>query len=263
MEKSLNKILSDKKSGSTELYLKLLKWCKANSRNINKLHQMVLPVSEKLKSFSAIQNFIKELQNILRKNDSEFLKNFLDEKINSIINNSNIIFENALPYLKNHKRIVTISNSKTIFEILIKLNEHHKINVVVSESRPQLEGRILAKKLIMNKIKVEIVTEAQLTKAVEESDAVIVGADMILSNGDVINKTGSRGLAVLAKYFNKPFYVLTSEEKRSKKNSFTQDGKDENEIWSFNHSLLKKKNNYFEVIEKKLITKVITEKTKS
>ena len=38
-------------------------------------------------------------------------------------------------------------------------------------------------------------------------DAVIVGADRITTKGDVANKIGTYGVAVLAKFHNIPFYV--------------------------------------------------------
>jgi methylthioribose-1-phosphate isomerase len=38
-------------------------------------------------------------------------------------------------------------------------------------------------------------------------DAVIVGADRIARNGDVVNKIGTYGLAVLAAHHGIPFYV--------------------------------------------------------
>jgi methylthioribose-1-phosphate isomerase len=38
-------------------------------------------------------------------------------------------------------------------------------------------------------------------------DCVIVGADRIVANGDVANKIGTYGLAVLAQAHNIPFYV--------------------------------------------------------
>ena len=38
-------------------------------------------------------------------------------------------------------------------------------------------------------------------------DAVIVGADRVAANGDVANKVGTFGLAVLARRFGVPFYV--------------------------------------------------------
>ena len=39
-------------------------------------------------------------------------------------------------------------------------------------------------------------------------DAVLVGTDRIAANGDIANKIGTSGVAVLAKYYNIPFYVL-------------------------------------------------------
>ena len=39
-------------------------------------------------------------------------------------------------------------------------------------------------------------------------DAVIVGADRIAANGDVANKIGTSGVAILAKHYGIPFYVL-------------------------------------------------------
>ncbi|RLG43615.1 MAG: S-methyl-5-thioribose-1-phosphate isomerase, partial [Thermoproteota archaeon] len=38
-------------------------------------------------------------------------------------------------------------------------------------------------------------------------DLVIIGADRITKNGDVVNKIGSYEIAVLAKHHNIPFYV--------------------------------------------------------
>jgi methylthioribose-1-phosphate isomerase len=38
-------------------------------------------------------------------------------------------------------------------------------------------------------------------------DAVFVGCDRVARNGDVANKIGTSGLAILAKYYRIPFYV--------------------------------------------------------
>jgi methylthioribose-1-phosphate isomerase len=39
-------------------------------------------------------------------------------------------------------------------------------------------------------------------------DMVMVGADRITKNGDTANKIGTYSIAILANYFNIPFYVL-------------------------------------------------------
>jgi methylthioribose-1-phosphate isomerase len=43
--------------------------------------------------------------------------------------------------------------------------------------------------------------------AAGEVDCVVVGADRIAANGDVANKVGTYGLAVLARHHAVPFYV--------------------------------------------------------
>jgi translation initiation factor 2B subunit (eIF-2B alpha/beta/delta family) len=118
----------------------------------------------------------------------------------------------------------------------------------------------MAKELLKNKIKVEIIPEALLPNAVEKADVAISGADIILSNGNIVNKTGSRSLAILCKYFKKPFYVLATSDKFSKKKKYVPEKRDSGEIWKYGHKYLTKTNFYFEVVEKKLITKVITDK---
>ncbi|OGU72537.1 MAG: hypothetical protein A2V93_10505 [Ignavibacteria bacterium RBG_16_34_14] len=253
----LDKILSDNKSGSTEILLKLIKWSKNNIGSKESLFQMIDAANKKLKTFVVIQSFTKDFKRIIKGNNKSKILDFLNEKVKRIENRYSILFWNTLPYLKNCKKIVTLSNSKTVAEILKKLNKQRKIYVTIGESRPQFEGRIMTKALLKQKIKVEIVVDALLQNVVEKSDAVIIGADIVLSNGDVVNKIGSRGLAIACKYFQKPFYVLATSDKFSNKKKYYPEKKNENEIWNYNSKILSKTNNYFEVVEKKLITRVI------
>jgi methylthioribose-1-phosphate isomerase len=43
--------------------------------------------------------------------------------------------------------------------------------------------------------------------AQNQVDAIFVGSDRVAQNGDIANKIGTLGLAVLAQYFGIPFYV--------------------------------------------------------
>ena len=256
----LDKILSDNKSGSTKVLLKLIKWSKDYAGDKKTLLGMIDITNSRLKAFSTVQSFTKEFRKIIDKNNKTQILDFINKQYEEIDNRYSNLFKNSLPYLKNCKRIVTLSNSKTVIEILKRLNEKKKIFVTVAESRPQLEGRIMAKELLKNKIKVEIIPEALLPNAVEKTDVAISGADIILSNGNIVNKTGSRSLAILCKYFKKPFYVLATSDKFSKKKKYVPEKRDSGEIWKYSHKYLTKTNFYFEVVEKKLITKVITDK---
>jgi len=255
----LNKILSDNKSGSTQILLRLIKWSKDYRKDKQTLLEMIDAVNKRLKSFSTVQSFIKEFKKIIKENDKSKILDFLNEQNERIENRYSILFKNSLPYLKNYKKIITLSNSKTVIEILKRLNEQRKIFVTVGESRPQLEGRLMIKELLKDKIKVEIVPDAYLSNVVEKSDAAIIGADIVLSSGDVVNKIGSRSLAIACKYFQKPFYILATTDKFSNEKKYSPEKRNENEIWNYNHKLLTKINYYFEVIEKKLITKVISD----
>jgi translation initiation factor 2B subunit (eIF-2B alpha/beta/delta family) len=131
--------------------------------------------------------------------------------------------------------------------------------VIIAESRPQLEGRVLAKQLAKEKIKIEFITEAMLPHYVELCNSVVLGADKILGNGDIVNKTGSRLIAILSKEFKKPLYIVADKSKRTNNTTFRIETKQSKEVWLAKDPLIKVNNYYFERIEKKYITKVITD----
>jgi methylthioribose-1-phosphate isomerase len=83
-------------------------------------------------------------------------------------------------------------------------------SVWVDETRPVLQGsRLTAWELQQLGIPCTLVADAMAAAlmASGEVDAVIVGADRIAANGDVANKIGTYGLAVLARHHELPFYV--------------------------------------------------------
>jgi methylthioribose-1-phosphate isomerase len=84
------------------------------------------------------------------------------------------------------------------------------VSVLAAETRPFLQGsRLTAWELAREGIPVTILTDgmAGWLMATGEVACVVVGADRIAANGDVANKIGTYGLAVLAAHHNLPFYV--------------------------------------------------------
>lgn len=82
--------------------------------------------------------------------------------------------------------------------------------VYVDETRPRCQGaRLTAWELGQEGISHEIIVDntAGMLMRNGEIDMVIVGADRIAANGDVANKIGTYGRAVLAKENKIPFYV--------------------------------------------------------
>ena len=89
-----------------------------------------------------------------------------------------------------------------------------KFHVWVDETRPYLQGaRLTAWELIKDDIDCTLITDNMAAYFMQQKkvDAIIVGADRIARNGDVANKIGTYGLAVLARYHKIPFYVAAPE----------------------------------------------------
>jgi methylthioribose-1-phosphate isomerase len=84
------------------------------------------------------------------------------------------------------------------------------IEVFADETRPFLQGaRLTAWELREDGIPVTLIADSAAAFLMSRSriDAVIVGADRVAANGDVANKIGTYGLAVLARRHAIPFYV--------------------------------------------------------
>lgn len=85
-----------------------------------------------------------------------------------------------------------------------------KLSVFADETRPLLQGsRITAFELQQANIPVTVICDnmAATVMSQKKVQAVIVGTDRVAANGDVANKIGTMGVAILAKHFGIPFYV--------------------------------------------------------
>ena len=86
-----------------------------------------------------------------------------------------------------------------------------KVAVFADETRPLLQGaRLTAWELMQSDIDVTLITDNMAARVMFEGkiDAVFVGSDRIARNGDVCNKIGTYGVAVLARQHGIPFYAL-------------------------------------------------------
>ncbi|MHB0999484.1 MAG: S-methyl-5-thioribose-1-phosphate isomerase [Armatimonadota bacterium] len=84
------------------------------------------------------------------------------------------------------------------------------VKVIADETRPRLQGmRLTAWELVMYCIPVTVITDNMAAWVMAQGmvNCVVVGADRIAANGDVANKVGTYGVAVLANAHNIPFYV--------------------------------------------------------
>ena len=82
--------------------------------------------------------------------------------------------------------------------------------IYADETRPFLQGaRLTAWELQREGIPTRVVTDGMAGHLMQVGriDAVIVGTDRVAANGDIANKIGTYGLAVLARFHELPFYV--------------------------------------------------------
>ena len=84
-------------------------------------------------------------------------------------------------------------------------------SVFADETRPLLQGaRLTAFELQKAGVDVTLICDNMASSVMKQGwvQAVLVGCDRVAANGDTANKIGTSGVAVLAKYYGIPFYVL-------------------------------------------------------
>ncbi len=85
-----------------------------------------------------------------------------------------------------------------------------QVAVYADETRPLLQGsRLTAWELQQSGIDVTVICDNMAASVLRDKpiSSVIVGSDRIAANGDVANKIGTYGLAILAREHEVPFYV--------------------------------------------------------
>lgn len=145
--------------------------------------------------------------------------------------------------------------------------------VFCDETRPLLQGaRLSAYELLADGVDTTVICDNMASQVMKNGwvDAVLVGADRIAANGDACNKIGTSGVAILARHYGVPFYVLAPlstidrslatgaeipiEERR---------GAEITEMWYASPmapSGVKTYNPAFDVTDASLITGIVTEK---
>jgi methylthioribose-1-phosphate isomerase len=83
-------------------------------------------------------------------------------------------------------------------------------HVFADETRPLLQGaRLTSWELMQSGADVTLITDSMAASMMQSGaiDLVITGTDRVAANGDVANKIGTLGVAILADHFGIPFYV--------------------------------------------------------
>jgi methylthioribose-1-phosphate isomerase len=106
--------------------------------------------------------------------------------------------------------LATGGDGTALAAITTAARKNKKLHVWVDETRPYLQGaRLTAYEVAHSGIRFHLITDNMSAFLMKQKkvDAIIVGADRIVANGDTANKIGTYALAVLAKAHKIPFYV--------------------------------------------------------
>ena len=166
--------------------------------------------------------------------------------------------------IRNNSTVFTHCHSSTVTRLLAKAKKEGKnFRVICTETRPAFQGHITARELIDLGIETTFIVDSAARTFINEVDIVLVGADAITSEGNVVNKIGTGGIAVLANEARKPFYVVSELLKFDPKTLSGDYEKIEqrspDEVWSEAPKTLNVHNPAFDVTPNRYINGLICE----
>ena len=185
----------------------------------------------------------------------------------SLISNSFTILTHC-----NTGPLATMGNGTALGAILSAVREGKKISVFATETRPLLQGaRLTTLELKKENVDVILICDFAAGHFMRQRkiDMVMVGADRIALNGDVVNKIGTYSLAVLAHENHIPFYVAapisTLDPKVSSGDKIVIEERDLTEVTSLEGIEIappgvRAKNPAFDVTPHEYISAIITDK---
>ena len=126
--------------------------------------------------------------------------------------------------LQDKDTILTHCNISGLMPLIAQFAKEQgkKISFYVTETRPYLQGsRLTAWEIMRAGFDVTIITDNMVAYLLSKGlvSKVIVGADHLTINGDIANKIGTYQIAVVARHFKIPFYVICPPPSRLKSGS--------------------------------------------
>ncbi len=214
----------------------------------------------------------KERQGLTKEKIFEIISQCRDEYKKMLKNSKQRIAEigaRRFPDSGNKKKFVVMTHchSSVVNGIFLEAKRQGKDNfkVVATETQPILQGRKTVKKLLTNGIEVIHIIDSAMRWAVNnlDVDLIIIGADSLTSGGTIINKIGSRLLALVAHEEHVPFYVASPLLKYNPQTSFgileKIEMRDPKEIWENAPENLQILNPAFETVSRRYIDGLISE----
>jgi len=199
---------------------------------------------------------VKELAEIVSLASQQFLKNLEGSKEK--------IAEMGARRIRNNSVVLTHCHSSTVTYLLKKAKQEGKsFEVICTETRPIFQGRLTAEEMLQLGVKTTLIVDSAARFFMNQVDLVIVGADALTSEGNVINKIGTSMIALVAHEARTPFYVVSELLKFDPATMYGDYEKIEeripNEIWKKPPKNLIIRNPAFDVTRRDFIHGIICE----
>ena len=110
----------------------------------------------------------------------------------------------------NAGRLATVKYGTATAPMYLGHERGYNFKIFADETRPLLQGaRLTAYELHEAGLDVTVICDNMAATVMKKGwvDAILVGCDRVAANGDVANKIGTSGLAIVAKRYNVPLYV--------------------------------------------------------
>lgn len=120
----------------------------------------------------------------------------------------------AAALLRSARTVLTHSRSGLVARALaVAAEEGRFLHVICPIAEPGGEGRTMAEEVSAMGHTALLLPDFVAARAVQAADLILVGADA-WDDAGVVNKVGTLALAVLARAFRRPFFVVAISEKR-------------------------------------------------
>lgn len=260
MQENLNDFIKRIKSleiqGAKEIAVESLKFLR-NYAKENGFGNDFDKIAKKLEEARPTAVILHNCLEIIKKERNIETINKLLTKLNQATNE---IAKKGSRLIKNGYTIMTHCHSGEALAVIKQAwKEGKKIKVFATETEPKEQGIKTARELAEMKIPVVLIIDSAVEFFVKDVDIVIVGSDAIRKEG-VVNKIGTCTIAIVAKEYKKPFYVVGNTLKLDKRKKIIIEERPPSEIYVERMKTLEVKNPAFDITPWKYVKRVITEK---
>lgn len=170
---------------------------------LNRMEQVVL--ANKDKTIAEIKELLHKESILIQEEDINMCKSISEFGLSLLKDGDGILTHcNAGP-------LATSKYGTALGPLFLGKEKGMEFHVFADETRPLLQGaRLTSYELANAGIDVTLICDNMASIVMKNGwiNACFVGCDRIAANGDAANKIGTSGVAILAKHYNIPFYVL-------------------------------------------------------